>query len=199
MSALNNRRVCFRVMGYYSSHSYFSSILLNDNVVYFWIRSCCARYLQIIFASVPKFKSRKNYDEWTFVENVLVLESMLHCVQSVVGKVINVEDNAKARPKLCLTIYPASYVHIKKMNLLKKLWGKLKSLFDDSCFRCRFRYYITCKRRQNSKDMTTFVTQIWRHHIKFWNNHQWIRSLMLSELPERFTPIIMAFVIKTKL
>lgn len=168
-------------------------------------------------ASVPKLKGRENYDVWTFaVENVLVLEGMLHCVKPVVGTEIKPEDDAKARAKLCLTIDPALYVHIKMTTTSKELWDKLKSLFDDSGFSRKIsllRHLISI-RRENCEDMTTYVTQIVETSQRlsgtgFEITDQWIGSLMLAGLPERFSPMIMAIehsgiaitadVIKTKL
>uniref|UniRef100_A0A2H1WW51 SFRICE_034329 n=1 Tax=Spodoptera frugiperda TaxID=7108 RepID=A0A2H1WW51_SPOFR len=151
-------------------------------------------------ASVPKLKGRENFDEWTFaVENVLVLEGMLHCVKPVVGKDIKPEDDMKARAKLCLTIDPALYVHIKTTKTSKELWDKLKSLFDDSGFSRKIsllRHLISI-RRENCEDMTTYVTQIVETSQRlcgtgFEITDQWIGSLMLAGLPDKFTPMIMA-------
>lgn len=108
-------------------------------------------------ASVPKLKGRENYDEWTFaVENVLVLEGTLHCVQPVVGKDIKPEDDAKTRAKLCLTIDPALYVHIKMRKTSKELWDKLKSLFDDSGFlrKISLLHHLISIQQENCEDMT---------------------------------------------
>lgn len=168
-------------------------------------------------ASVPKLKGRENFDEWTFaVENVLVLEGTLHCVKPMVGKDIKPEDDAKTRAKLCLTIDPALYVHIKTTKTSKELWDKLKSLFDDSGFSRKIsllRHLISI-RRENCEDMTTYVTQIVETSQRlsgtgFEITDQWIGSLLLAGLPEKFTPMIMAIehsgiaitadVIKTKL
>lgn len=168
-------------------------------------------------ASVPKLKGRENFDEWTFaVENVLVLEGMLHCVKPVVGKDIKPEDDLKARAKICLTIDPTLYVHIKTTKTSKELWDKLKSLFDDSGFSRKIsllRHLISI-RRENCEDMTTYVTQIVETSQRlcgtgFEITDQWIGSLMLAGLPDKFTPMIMAIehsgiaitadVIKTKL
>lgn len=170
-------------------------------------------------ASVPKLKGRENYDEWTFaVEKkiVLVLEGMLHCIRPVVEKDIKLEDDAKARAKLCLTIDPALYVHIKKTTTSKELWDKLKSLFDDSGFSRKIsllRHLISI-RRENCENMTSYVTQIVETSQRlsgtgFEITDQWVGSLMLAGLPEKFSPMIMAIehsgiaitadVIKTKL
>lgn len=168
-------------------------------------------------ASVPKLKGRENFDEWTFaIENVLVLDGMLHCVRPVAEKEIKPEDDAKARAKLCLTIDPALYVHIKTTKTSKELWDKLKSLFDDSGFSRKIsllRHLISI-RRENCEDMTAYVTQIVETSQRlsgtgFEITDQWIGSLMLAGLPDKFTPMIMAIehsgiaitadVIKTKL
>lgn len=201
-------------MGYHADQSFFSSILSDkpflDTVV---LCKMSTNYL----ASVPKLKGRENYDEWTFaVENVLVLEGVLHCVQPVAGKDIKPEDDAKTRAKLCLTIEPPLFVHIKKTKTSKELWDKLKSLFDDSGFSRKIsllRHLISI-RWENCEDMTTYVTQIVETSQRlsgtgFEITDQWIGSLMLAGLPEKFSPMIMAIehsgiaitadVIKTKL
>lgn len=68
-------------------------------------------------ANVPKLKGRKNYDDWCFAaQNILVLEGMASAIKnplSDTASAIQKEEDAKARVKLILTIDPALYVHIK--------------------------------------------------------------------------------------
>lgn len=86
-------------------------------------------------------------------------------------------------------------MHIKNENTVDDLWMKLKQLFDDSGFTRKIsllRTFISI-RLDNRESMTK----------------EWIGSLLLTGLPEKFAPMIMAIehsgiaisadVIKTKL
>ena len=150
--------------------------------------------------NVPKLKGRENYNEWTFAaENFLVLEGMLHCIKPDFKKVIEAADDAKTKAKLILTIDSSLYVHIKDVKTSKDLWDKLKTLFDDSGFTRRISLLrnLISIRLENSSSMTSYVTQIVETGQKlsgtgFNISDEWIGSLLLAGLPDRFSPMIMA-------
>ena len=151
--------------------------------------------------SVPKLKGRENYSEWCFAaENFLVLEGTLGCIKAEPGQpVIGAAEDAKTRAKLILTIDPPIYVHIKEVKTTKELWDKLKSLFDDSGFTRRISLLrnLISIRLENCISMTAYVTQIVETGQKlagtgFNINDEWIGSLLLAGLTEKFSPMIMA-------
>lgn len=156
-------------------------------------------YLQ----SVPKLKGRDNYDEWSFAaQNMLVLEGMAQYIKPNAGALETdkkPQDDEKTKAKLILTIDPGLYVHIKSATTSLELWLKLKSMFDDSGFSRRItllRHLISI-RKENCDSMTTYVTQVVEtaHRLNgtgFTISDEWVGSLLLAGLPERFSPMIMA-------
>lgn len=129
---------------------------------------------------------------------------------------LSVSEQVKAKAKLVMTIDPSLYVHIKNENTVKDLWKKLRQLFDDTGFTRKISLLRTLIsiRLENCESMTSYVSQIVEtaHRLKgtgFEINEEWIASLLLAGLPEKFAPMIMAIehsglavsadVIKTKL
>ncbi|CAH2109182.1 unnamed protein product [Euphydryas editha] len=150
--------------------------------------------------NVPKLRGRENY-EWCFAaENFLVLEGTLGCIKSELGQApVGAVDDAKTRAKLILTIDPSIYVHIKEVKSTKELWNKLKSLYDDSGFTRRIgllRNLISI-RLEDCDSMNSYVTQLVETGQKlagtgFNISDEWIGSLLLAGLPDKFSPMIMA-------
>lgn len=154
-------------------------------------------------ANVPKLKGRENFDDWAFaVENLLILEGA--------DKYLKQEEtdgtdaaasaaDAKTRAKMILTIDSSLFVHIKDTTTAKGLWTKLRSMFDDSGFSRRIsllRHLISI-RLESCENMTNYVTQIVEtsQRLKgtgFAISEEWVGSLLLAGLPERFMPMIMA-------
>jgi transposase InsO family protein len=164
--------------------------------------------------NVPKLKGRENYDDWAFAaRNFLVLEGIdIDALPADLSEA----DQTKAKAKLVMTIDPTLYVHIKNENTVSALWNKLKQLFDDSGYTRKISILRTLIsiRLENCDSMTSYVSQMVEtaQRLKgtgFEINEQWIGSLLLAGLPEKFAPMIMAIehsgieisadVIKTKL
>lgn len=150
--------------------------------------------------SVPKLKGRENYDVWCFAaENLLVLEGMIHCIRPDSAKEIKPDDDAKTKAKLIMTIDPGLYVHIRETKSSQELWNKLKNMFDDSGFSRKItllRHLISI-RQENCETMTAYVTQVVEtaQRLKgtgFAITDEWVGSLLLAGLPEKFSPMIMA-------
>ncbi|CAF4918661.1 unnamed protein product [Pieris macdunnoughi] len=168
--------------------------------------------------NVPKLRGRENYDEWAFAaENFLILEGVdINKKDDGDGGTFTVVDDQKAKAKLVMTIDSSLYVHIKSEKTVLSVWKKLKSLFDDSGFTrsiSLLRNLISI-RLENSESMTAYVTQLIDTAQKlrgtgFEINEEWIESLLLAGLSDKFSPMIMAIehsglaisadVIKTKL
>lgn len=145
--------------------------------------------------NVPKLKGRENYGDWAFaIENVLILEGLAKCVSEVVSA-----EDSKAKAKIILTIDPSLYVHIREAKTTVDLWKKLKSMFDDSGFARRINLLRTLisTRLEKCDSMTSYVNQIVDNGQKlrgtgFAINDEWIGSLLLAGLPEKYSPMIMA-------
>lgn len=145
--------------------------------------------------NVPKLKGRENYDDWAFaVENFLILEGLSKCISEVVEA-----DDAKAKAKIILTIDASLYVHIKEATTTVELWKKLQSLFDNKGFARRIGLLRTLisTRLENCDSMASYVNQIVETSQRlrgtgFQIDDQWVGSLLLAGLPEKFSPMIMA-------
>lgn len=150
--------------------------------------------------NVPKLKGRENFSEWCFAaENFLVLEGMVGCIKPEPGHPPVAADDARTKAKLILTIDPALYVHIRSVTTSKELWDKLKMLFDDSGFTRKINLLrnLISIRLENCTSMTSYVTQIVEAGQKlqgtgFGINDEWIGSIMLAGLTEKYMPMIMA-------
>lgn len=152
--------------------------------------------------SIPKLKGRENYDEWSYaVENLLVLDNLVNYIKSepVAGFEVKSSDDAKAKAKMVLTIDPGLYVHIKETKTSLELWVRLRTMFDDSGFSRKITLlrHLISLRQENCDSMTSYVTQVVEtaQRLKgtgFTITEEWVGSLLLAGLPEKFSPMIMA-------
>lgn len=150
--------------------------------------------------SVPKLRGRENYSEWSFAaENFLILEGMAKCIKPEPGAIPEAADDARTKAKLILTVDPSIYVHIKNVSTSKELWEKLRTLFDDSGFTRKISLLrnLISVRLENCSSMTSYVTQIVEAGQKlsgtgFAISDEWIGSIMLAGLSEKYMPMIMA-------
>lgn len=148
-------------------------------------------------ANVPKLKGRENFDDWSFaVENLLILDGLNGCID---GTETDADKISKAKAKLILTIDASLYVHIKEPKSAKELWDKLKSLFADSGFTRKINLLraLISTRLEDCDSMGIYVNQIVETAQKlrgtgFKIDEEWIGSLLLAGLPEKFSPMIMA-------
>ncbi|XP_045451006.1 uncharacterized protein LOC123659887 [Melitaea cinxia] len=154
-------------------------------------------------ANIPKLKGRENYEDWCFaVQNVLVLENMAHAIAEKLPAsptTSQINEDAKAKAKLVLTIDPSLYVHIKHASTTFDLWIKLKKMFDDTGYTRKIgllRKLISI-RLDNCDSMTQYVTEIVETSQRlqgtgFKITDEWIGALMLAGLPEKYSPMLMA-------
>lgn len=157
--------------------------------------------------SVPKLKGRENYEEWAFAaENFLILEGLSKSIEETVdtreattSTPEQAAEDAKARAKLILTIDPKLYVHIRGSKNTRELWMTLKKMFDDSGFSRRISLlrHLISTRLVNCDSMGSYVTQVVETAQRlrgtgFNIDDEWIGSLLLAGLPDKFMPMIMA-------
>ena len=148
-------------------------------------------------SNVPTLKGRENFDDWAFAaEQYMILGDLKGCIdgsEQDEGKIL------KAKAKLILTIDTSLYVHIKEVQTAKELWDKLQSMFDDKGFARRISLLRTLisLRLENCDSMANYVNQLIEtaQRLKgtgFKIDDEWIGSLLLAGLPEKFAPMIMA-------
>ncbi|XP_074042626.1 uncharacterized protein isoform X2 [Leptinotarsa decemlineata] len=146
--------------------------------------------------NVPKLKGRENYDDWAFAaENFMILED----VDVTSTTELTEAENRKARAKIVMTIDPSLFVHIKTEVTVQDLWAILKSLFDDSCFTRKITLLrnLISIRLESCDSMTSYDNQLVEttQRLKgtgFEINDEWIGSLLLARLPDRYSTMIMA-------
>lgn len=165
-------------------------------------------------ANVPKLLGRENYSTWVYAaESFLILEGTKkfiekkpECSKPESSKTESSKEpdsesvlDEKTRAKLVLTIDPSLYVHIKGVKTTFELWDKLKRMFDDSGFARRITLLrnLISIRLENCKSMTAYVTEMIANGQKlsstgFEISDEWIGSLLLAGLPDKFSPMIMA-------
>lgn len=147
--------------------------------------------------SVPKLVGRENFDEWCFaVENVFVLEGLSKCLDETETDTVLI---AKAKAKLILTIDPSLYVHVKDATTCTDAWKKIKNLYEDAGFTRKIGLLRTLisLRLDNCESMESYVNQVIETAQKlrktgFSINEEWIGSLLLAGLPDKFAPMLMA-------
>lgn len=105
----------------------------------------------------------------------------------------------KAKAKLILTLDPTIYVHIREKSTCKDVWGSLKNMYEDNGFSRKISLLRTLisLRYENCSSMEAYVTQVIETSRRlgrtgFKISEEWIGSLLLAGLPEKFAPMIMA-------
>lgn len=114
-------------------------------------------------------------------------------------QVLDEQNDRRAKAKMIMTIDPSLYVQIKGETTVLKVWNKLKFLFDVSGFTRKISLLrnLISIRLDTYDSMTSYVTQLVETAQKlkrtgFEINDEWIGSLLLAGLPEKFNPMIMA-------
>lgn len=118
---------------------------------------------------------------------------------SVQGTEDKPEKIAIAKAKLVLLIEPNLFVHIKEAKTAKEVWDKLVVTFDDSGLTRRVGLLreLTTTKLENCSSIEEYVNRIVGtahklNSIGMKVDDEWIGSLLLSGLPEKFQPMIMA-------
>nr|CAI5853257.1 unnamed protein product [Callosobruchus analis] len=147
--------------------------------------------------SVQKLVGRENFDEWcSALENIFVLEGLAKCLDGTERDSVLV---AKAKAKLILTIDPSLYLHIKDVGTCKEVWEKLCKLYQDTGFTRKIGLLrnLISLRLETCTSMENYIGQVIETSQKliktgFSIDGEWVGSLLLAGLPERYAPMLMA-------
>lgn len=152
--------------------------------------------------SVPKLKGRDNYEDWAFsAKHFLNLEGLKKYITLDVYSTdtASVEEDAKTMSKLIMTIDSSVFSHIRDATTTKQLWDKLKEMFDDSGFSRRISLLrsLISIRLEKCVSMAAYVNQMVETSQRlrgtgFKIDEEWVGSLLLAGLSEKFMPMIMA-------
>ena len=165
-------------------------------------------------ATIEKLTGRENFATWQFaVRTYLEHEELLGCIM---GTEDDEKKNSKAKTKIILLLDPVNYVHVQECTDAKQVWDKLTTTFQDSglCRRVSLLRTLTTTKLEDCNSMEDFVNTIMStaqklNGIEFNVADEWIGTLLLAGLPDRYAPMIMGIessgmkitgdVIKTKL
>lgn len=150
-----------------------------------------------LIASVPKLTGRGNYNEWSFAaENFLIIDGLKACIDGTEADTTKINQ---ARAKLILTIDTKLYIHIKETKTAQDLWKKLKDMFDDNGFARKISLLrlLISTRLEDADSMAAYVNRIVDTAQRldgtgFKVSDEWIGSLLLAGLPDKYSPMIMA-------
>lgn len=130
------------------------------------------------------------------VENVFVLEGLSKCIDSSETDTTTI---AKANAELILTIDPSLVPHVKDAAPAQAVWANLKKLHDDSGFMRKIGLLRTLisARLENHESMEAYINQVAETFQKvrrtgFKIHEEWVGSLLLAGLPEKYAPMVMA-------
>lgn len=105
----------------------------------------------------------------------------------------------RARAKIILLLDPINYIHVKNAKTAREVWAKLEAAFEDTGLTRRvglLRKLITTT-LSSCETVERYVTEIisTSHNLRgvgFDISEEWIGSLLLAGLPEKYKPMIMA-------
>jgi len=147
--------------------------------------------------AIEKLRGRENYNTWQFaLESYLELDGLWKCV---LGTEPDIEKNARARAKIVLCIEPINYVHIQNATTAKEMWDKLKTAFEDTGLTRKvglLKKMVTAK-LENCDSVEQYVTEIITtahqlNGIGLEVKEEWVGTILLADLLDRYSPIIMA-------
>lgn len=155
---------------------------------------------------IDRLKGRENFDTWRFaVEHLMVLDGLWPYVlgkdeeADVAVNAANAVKDSEAKAKLVLLIEPSLYVHIKEAKTAKEVWDKLVSIFDDSGLTRRVGLLreLTTTKLNDCAGVSEYVNKIigTAHKLNSIGmnvDDEWVGSLLLTGLPDKFEPMIMA-------
>lgn len=152
---------------------------------------------------IPKLKGREDYSTWKFaVQACLDVDGLWDVVEGTESET-NKEKLARldrrAKSKLILMVDAVNYAHIQNEKTAADVWKKLQGAFEDSGLTRRvglLRTLITTQLDQ-CKNMEDYVNRIISNAHKLRGagmdiNDEWIGTLLLAGLNERYEPMIMA-------
>lgn len=152
---------------------------------------------------IPKLKGREDYESWKFAAQAsLEVDGLWDVVvgleaEKTVDKIAILDRKAKSR--IILMIEPVNYVHVNQEKTAKGVWEKLQAAFEDSGLSRRVGLLRTLisTRLVDCENMEDFVNRIITNSHKLVAagmaiTDEWIGTLLLAGLSERYEPMIMA-------
>lgn len=146
--------------------------------------------------SIEKLKGCENYPTWKFaMQAYLEHEDMWGCIE---GTDNDARKMAKAKSKIILCVDAINYSHIQSASTAKEVWDRLKTAFEDSGLTRKVSLLRTLVTAQLEKynSVEEYVNEIMTTAHKldglgFNVPDEWVGTLMLAGLPDKYKPMIM--------
>lgn len=147
--------------------------------------------------SVPRLLGRENYADWCYaIENVFILEGLSKCLDNTETDTVL---QAKAKAKIILTLDTSIYTPVRGKETCFEVWNALKNLYEDNGYMRKIGLLrkLISLRYENCNSMEAYVSDVIETSRRlsstgFKINEEWIGSLLLAGLLEKFSPMIMA-------
>lgn len=167
--------------------------------------------------NLEKLNGRDNFATWKFTARTyLEHEGLWNCVEPKEGQVVEPAKDILAKSKLILLVNSQNYVHIQDCKTATEVWTNLHKAFDDNGLTRKVGLLkeLINTSLESSSGIEEYVSKIMNaahklRNIDFDVNDEWLGTLMLAGLPDRYKPMIMglensgvtisADLIKTKL
>lgn len=149
-----------------------------------------------VVPSIERLKGRENYDDWKFaVQAYFEHEGLWDCV---LGTETDATKLTRAKARIILLIEPTNYAHVKSAKTAKETWDKLHAAFEDNGLsrKVGLLRILTTTKLSKSSSVENYVNTIVNtaHKLKGIGmdiSEEWIGTLLLSGLPEKYGPMIM--------
>ena len=152
--------------------------------------------------NVPILTGARNYSTWSsYMEAYLGCEGLINCVKNPLPESpteVAIEKDLKARGRILLCVNELVMNHVKDMDTAKKVWDKLKSLYEKKGV---VKVFTLLKDLMSNKlenyeneeeylnEMMTTVGNLKNFGLEL--PEKIIGIFLLLGLPEEFTPMIM--------
>lgn len=174
---------------------------------------CAKRHLFSLLANMASMKEShierltgsQNYNTWSVaIRSLLEYHDMEKCIEatssdSTVAKETDPERLKKSKARIILSIDKHLYVHVQNCTSAIGIWSKLRSMYEDKGLSRRIsllRKLIACN-LENCQSMDQYISDIVGtanklNSIGFAISEEWIGSILLAGLTDKYKPFIMA-------
>lgn len=83
-----------------------------------------------VHTNIVKLEGTKNYNTWKFQMKLILIESGLWDAVEGTEEVDPAKDQ-KAYAKICLTVHPLCYPHVRNAKTAKEAWNNLKTAYEN--------------------------------------------------------------------
>ncbi|KAL0819491.1 hypothetical protein ABMA28_007591 [Loxostege sticticalis] len=151
---------------------------------------------------IEKLRGSENYSNWKFLMKMILIHEELWCYVENTGNVdteVNKQKSQKALAKICLSVQPAVFSHVRNAQTPHEAWNNLKKAFEDSglCRRLGLLRSVFATKLNECDGMEGYLNKITSlsqqlQDINAPLDDEFVAVIMLSGLTSDYDPLIMA-------